>query len=1237
MRILAIRGQNLASLAGTFEIPLDQPPLSDTGLFAITGATGSGKSTLLDALCLALYDQTPRFTGRSQVRITVNSDAENPDTLSTSDARHILRRGCGQGFAEVDFLGVDDHSYRARWSVRRARNQPEGKFQKPEMSLLRLDGDQSLGSHKKEETKALIEEKLGLNFDQFCRSVLLAQGDFAAFLKAEPDARAALLERMTGTEIYKLISIQTHEHFSEAKRKWQSLQDQLGHIQVLDEDARLALESQEAELKVQLQNSETRKQVLQHAFNWYQTQAKLQTALTEAQQQLQQRQTQWQEQEPLRQELALLNKVQPLRDLFEQRGSVAAKISDSKAAISKLETQLEQADTALKRSKTVRDDAEQKRKREQLIWDSAQADLEQAQQLDSRIEHLHTDLASRKQQHDQLNDQLRTDDGQLEQLRQRIDDLKQSLQDGETWQQEHAHWCALERDAAHWLAQIEALDTTRKQLRAAQDQAQEQQGLKQQLQDQQQQLLDAFDQEQQKIQKLQEQRDQLQAQLDQQDLQALQQEIDQTQAQLENTQAAIAWHKDWQQLQAEKTRIDQEQQSQQVALDQARETEAQQVDERKQVAAQLDEARRSLERLQATQDLASKRHLLQADQPCPLCGATEHPYAQETSPLDDLLQQQRQRVVALDEQVRQIDKALGRAQETQEHCDGALFKLEQQAASYAQRIQDHQGQALSEWQQGELSDWQAAHADLNESLQSKRQAQRQREGQRQQFDQLGRQIQQLQTPLQGKSQQIQQLQTKAALAQQQAEQATEQAAQLAATLPKQLEAFAPVLSDEDHKQLEAGTFAETAQQRIATVRQKQQDLASAKADLDKTERDLAVVTSARGKTAEQLEGIDVQMKALQGDFDQLKQQRHSMLRQLMPEVGSQDLITVASCKSKLQAAIKQAEAALDQATKQGEAAHMVQQQRRGQLDAEKRLLAEREQALQQSETKLQTKLERIEMEESQVQELLRRAPEWLAEQLGRVDQLQQQLQQSETIVAERLQQLQAHSESDAPEMELEALQTQLAELEETMTAQRELEKEFHAQLSDDRKQRGRAAEHLQTLALAEAELNEWQALHDLIGSSDGKKFRKFAQSVTLDMLLQHANHHLDELTPRYRLQRVPDQEMAIQVIDTYMADEIRSVNSLSGGESFLVSLALALGLASLSSRGSQIGSLFIDEGFGTLDAETLEIALSALDALQASGRQVGIISHVVGIAERIGVRIVMERTGQDASRPRIEM
>ena len=190
------------------------------------------------------------------------------------------------------------------------------------------------------------------------------------------------------------------------------------------------------------------------------------------------------------------------------------------------------------------------------------------------------------------------------------------------------------------------------------------------------------------------------------------------------------------------------------------------------------------------------------------------------------------------------------------------------------------------------------------------------------------------------------------------------------------------------------------------------------------------------------------------------------------------------------------------------------------------------------------------------------------------------------------------------------------------------------QVAQDEQRREQAKSVLAEIERQQEVEQRWAKLSELIGSADGKRFRNYAQQFTLDVLLGYANAHLAQLARRYRLERVAygsGPSLALMVRDQDMGGEVRSVNSLSGGESFLVSLALALGLASLSSNRVRVESLFIDEGFGSLDTETLGVAMDALDALQSMGRKVGVISHVQEMTDRIATKVLVRPAGGGSS------
>ena len=210
----------------------------------------------------------------------------------------------------------------------------------------------------------------------------------------------------------------------------------------------------------------------------------------------------------------------------------------------------------------------------------------------------------------------------------------------------------------------------------------------------------------------------------------------------------------------------------------------------------------------------------------------------------------------------------------------------------------------------------------------------------------------------------------------------------------------------------------------------------------------------------------------------------------------------------------------------------------------------------------------------------------------------------------------------------------LAELDALLAEQSqqldELRQQWGAQqalLRDDDQRRQSQQALLQHLNAQAAESELWQRLDGLIGSAKGDKFRRFAQGLTLDHLLHLANRQLQRLHGRYQLRRKGTGELELDVVDTWQGDTARDTRTLSGGESFLVSLALALALSDLVSHKTSIDSLFLDEGFGTLDADTLEVALCALDTLNASGKMIGVISHVEGLKDRISAQIRVEKGG----------
>jgi DNA repair protein SbcC/Rad50 len=281
-----------------------------------------------------------------------------------------------------------------------------------------------------------------------------------------------------------------------------------------------------------------------------------------------------------------------------------------------------------------------------------------------------------------------------------------------------------------------------------------------------------------------------------------------------------------------------------------------------------------------------------------------------------------------------------------------------------------------------------------------------------------------------------------------------------------------------------------------------------------------------------------------------------------------------------------------------------------------------------AERVLAEKLAACEINREQAESAIAKGETWIAAEQSRLDDLRKAVDIARATLTERQQSVKEHDSVGRPEQTREEIAAALAAMEVPRAKAAEDLIETSSVIHNDDQVRSRMANIKVALDDRREKARVWGQLGELIGSADGAKFRRFAQSLTLNHLIHLANRHLADLHPRYELQRAPGSDLALQVIDHNMADEVRGVHNLSGGERFLVSLALALGLASMSSnRGIKIESLFIDEGFGALDSTNLAMAVSVLEQLQATGRRVGVISHVDELKERIAVKVEVTQVG----------
>nr|WP_286009944.1 AAA family ATPase [Larsenimonas salina] len=322
---------NLASLKGPHRIELDRDVLGETGLFAITGPTGAGKSTLLDGLCLALFGTTPRLKQATQQSARTPDVAD--DALALNDPRALLRRGAAEGFAEVDFEGLDGERYRARWSVRRARNKPDGRLQASDQSLMRITDATVLTRHKREFQTA-IHSRLGLGFEQFTRAVLLAQSEFNAFLTADDNQRSELLERLTDTDIYSRISIEAFNRTRTAQQTLTQLEQSMASAPPASEIERAEIDAHETAAATHWQALTERQHTLTHQRERWQTLMREHTALTESRARYITACDHDRTLDDSRRRKHQLDAIEPLRRIIDQRASTAKELEQARTRVS---------------------------------------------------------------------------------------------------------------------------------------------------------------------------------------------------------------------------------------------------------------------------------------------------------------------------------------------------------------------------------------------------------------------------------------------------------------------------------------------------------------------------------------------------------------------------------------------------------------------------------------------------------------------------------------------------------------------------------------------------------------------------------------------------------------------------------------------------------------------------------------------------------------------------------------
>ncbi|KHA53772.1 AAA family ATPase [Sulfitobacter geojensis] len=1236
MRILCIRGENIASLAKPFEISLDAAPLSSAGLFAITGETGAGKSSILDAMCLALYGSCPRLSGDG-TRETV-TDIDGHD-LRSNDPRMVLRRGAAMGLAEVTFQADDGETYTAAWQARRSRDKIDGRLQSVERSLLRLSDQQMLETQLTRVNDRVVA-LTGLTYDEFRRTVLLAQGDFDAFLSAKTDERAAILEKVTGTGIYREISRAVFERHRQAKSDLATLQTRRAEHHLLSAEERAELDAALDRLQKEQDAAAAALAQVQKGLDRYKAVADARADLETAAHRARQAQEAVAALAQQRQWLAAWDDAKGLRAEVRERSEAGHALAQARrdvetrfAAHQSKEAEVASAETLFHEADVAHQQADDVFKAFGPVWTEA-ADLdsqivtavkEQAEAAKG-VAQREAETAGCAQEHADLT-------AKQENMRATLDADQRRMEQTAGYDVLLAHWTMLEdrlsaRIAAVDLAASSQMETSQLARSIAGDGAQRAH--------------------------LQEEIRQAAGRIDA--ARAVQAGIRQERenlikgdpaSRLDGLRAASMNLRRLQQGAAEVRRADAElaaSQGRLVTAQNALETHRETVTSQR---AKRDVARGVIARLRqpsaaataaASREAAAMRLHLVAGEPCPVCQSTSHPVMADSdiAKLAEALrkeladaQQEHDAAEAL------VNKAMSEADAAQAMIAGETSArpkldkdIERAIAQFADALEPLQNApfaadvphdprsddgafeavfAQMDTRQAKAEADLARLAELNEHHDG---AARAIDAARDQSASCEAQIREIDGRVSDTEKKI------AAL-----KQTVETAQKTVVDIDQRLRPIlAPTGLDVEQFGREGAGALQALRENIAGLSEVQASIAKRREDVAGISAKLATAAAALNAAQANLETAKKVEEGRIGTVERLKAARADLLE---GEETNTHRTRTNERRLAAQKAATAAQSALgDVRTAAALAKNAWEAARETALKAEARAAAAQE-ALVEACTAAGLDPERVvELHGSDAQ---------------LVQDRRKAVQDSDTEAAKAEG---AHKERDG------AVQRLLAQgMPETpegeLAAQKE---EIEAQIKAHGEARGRLAERrdadraaAKALSGLEHEIDEarkvfetWLAVSDAIGSAKGDRFAQIAQAVTLAMLVERANHHLDDLKPRYQL-RVASSDLALHVIDRDMAGDARPTRLMSGGERFLISLALALALSGMGNRGALVGTLFIDEGFGSLDADSLDLAIDALERLQAQGRTIGVISHVQAMKDRIPVQVQVSKTGGGAS------
>lgn len=1073
MRVLSLTLKNINSLAGEWSIDFTHRDYSDYGVFLISGPTGSGKTTILDAITLALYGRTPRI-------------------LPTGDVCEVMTRGAEDCKAEVIFE-TPAGRFRSYWGRNRKK---DGRLSPPKREF------ENLESRDKETRVGEIERKMKendiLDYNQFIRSVLLAQGEFKKFLESSDKEKSAILENLTDSGIYSELSSLSFAKEKEERNKLKEIENERDKIAVLAPERIAEIKDELARCDEGLKARGEQLKICQEKISWARKVEELRAVVKKLEDDKLELNRQIEEFKPSELALAAGRKALELEADYAILEKARGQLSEKRKARDEINAHLQSLSGGIKTVVLEESLAEGREKTCEKALDESRPQIAHARRLDQSIVEKGEELA--RARGDLKEEQIR-----LEKLQAELASLNRDRERGQKGLADAQAWLEANK-ADEWLLEnrsaLKAGIRNQETARAEAAQARERlAGLKK-------------------------------------DLAGLESGIADMQKELEKKL-----------LEKKRAQALKEDLRNQIE----RELGEKSLEDLK---AELEDRSRELLGADRIRSLEEYRRTLLPGEPCPLCGAHDHPYL-DGFPIPDA---DNMRVM-----INDLKKRIAAAEALQKRIeaqDKEIIEIGHRAA-----LAEAEKRNLEKSRLDRISGIAEREAEA-ESLEKKFEAEEAAICNSLAKIGLNRSLKGLTELIDGRFERwIQKSGEK------------ERLAKALAELQPKISAAEANLQNISASVAKAEAFEKALEENLTAL-----------------QKERAGVIGGRG--------ADEEERKLSTEFEIARKAREELNRKRGKLQGEYDKTSGRSQEA------------------ENEARQMERDVKEREADFSSRLA---EKAWTEEEF------------------LYSRLPHDKIKELENAqDSLRQRSAELAGSLAENTVRLKAEAErnlSDKNPMELAA---EYEDISGQRDALQEKKAFINSRLKEDEEKREARAALEERLECQEKEWRRWEALKSLIGSEDGKKFRIFAQNITMDVLLAHANQQLLKIKDRYILQRkdnlAPDNNKSsyldIEVVDRYLDDKKRPTSNLSGGESFIVSLALALGLAAMAGKRSALGSLFLDEGFGSLDAETLKTAVSAITNLSnEEGKLIGVISHMDALRDEKGIQthILVEPDGKGRS------